>query len=505
MPLRGKHAVCDAWQVTPPAEQWETVGPSFRGNIGVRVGNGVAVADGDDEQTNPVLQAYFEGLGLHPPTVSTASRVGRHFYLRVTEAPPDFNWAHLSPSVGKGELRVRNALLVAPCSIVDSVPYGFVKGSPEAIPELRPVRFPDLVGLLSPAALSAPSTLLSSPPVPLVRRDLPSAAHALLVSLVTAQKGQRTGRYPSRSEAEAAAVAMLILAGWDFAEIAALFEQRQPGHYREAGRHRARYLQRTYRKALTMLAATPERVRIAEAHKQAPLLPWSGRGWILDLRTYQAILGLQWQFSALEVGASLRDLALHTGASLSGVSKALHRLAVQGLIIPCGQDEDTETAIWQAWLPQDLDEGREDVAKVGISHTPSLVGSPEEGSMDPTGIIPGTKPWYYGTSRVFMALGTTPCNAVELAAAIGLHRSTVSRILGQLRSSGLALPTTTNARGEPTGWVRGEATVEDFMKSFGSQQEDCQRREQFRRERERFQIIRAERTLAREVVVLGSG
>jgi len=125
--------------------------------------------------------------------------------------------------------------------------------------------------------------------------------------------------------------------------------------------------------------------------------------------------------------------------------------------------------------------------------------------MNPSKMIPGTKPRHYSSSRVFMSLSTVPCHAVELAAATGLHPSTVSRILRQLEASGLAHSTATNGRGEPTGWVRGQATVEDFMKSFGSQQEDCQRREQFRRERERFQIIRAERTLAREVVVLGSG
>jgi hypothetical protein len=466
-----KWPVSDAWQVRSPVEQWGEAGPNFRGNIGVRVGNGLAVLDADSPETVVNLEAYLEGLGLQLPKVITASGTGRHYYLPLEGAPDEFNWAHLSPAVGPGELRVRNAYVVAPCSMVDGVRYQFVSGGPETIPTIRPVRYRDLIGLLSNAT-SVPSIELEAPPVRLLRRDMPPKARWLLGRLRGARQGQRVGTYPSRSEAEAAVVAMLILAGWDFAEIAAEFERCQPGHYREKGKHREHYLHHTYRSALMELAARPtERAQIAAAYQQVPALLWPDRTRDLDLAIYEGLLAIAWQFSTWKVHASLRDLALYAGRSLAGVHDALGRLQEAGWVRRLERGKPGCGTLWYV-IP-------EAVANSNISH--SSLGIVEQVVGQDTGEEEIVWVQVRPSSRaVYRSLNGVPMTAAELAQLTGKHKSTVGRALKELQMFDLAVATSTTPRGDRTGWMRGSARPADLAAPCTIH------RARFEREREEF-------------------
>jgi hypothetical protein len=256
------------------------------------------------------------------------------------------------------------------------------------------------------------------------------------------------------------------------------------------------YLEHTYRKALTGIAAKPpRRMKIAEAYQRAPLLPWSGRGKDLDLRTYQAVLAFEWEFGHFSVPASTRDLALHANASRYGISNALGRLVDQGLLKECGQHEDSRTTIWKALIP---------CANNAIGHTKYVSmdlsrSMDSRGSMDPCSSLP-----FLNLERIFLGLDTTPRSALDLAAITGLSRYTTARILRQLESFGLAVATASTDNGRPTGWIRGE---KEFGEVFDSRKEDGRRREQFQRDRERWQESRARWDAAKKknVVVLRAG
>src|SRR5690606_25537703 len=108
-----KRPACAEWQSTPPGVQWREAG-SRAGNIGVRAGNGLAVADADSPQTVAALAAWLAGQGLKTPVVSTPSG-GRHYWLRVAGAPGDVAFRLWRGDVGPGELRSGpGAQVVAP-------------------------------------------------------------------------------------------------------------------------------------------------------------------------------------------------------------------------------------------------------------------------------------------------------------------------------------------------------------------------------------------------------
>jgi hypothetical protein len=76
--------MCKAWQARASADQWEAVGRgAFRGNIGVCTGRGLAVLDADSPSTVDAVERHLAAMGLTPPTVSTASGTGRHYYLMM--------------------------------------------------------------------------------------------------------------------------------------------------------------------------------------------------------------------------------------------------------------------------------------------------------------------------------------------------------------------------------------------------------------------------------------
>lgn len=344
-----KRPVCDEWPATPPPIQWADAGDRA-GNIALRAGNGFAVADADSPQTVEAMSRVLAGLGVKPPVVETPSG-GRHFYLRVIDAPPDRSVHHWLPDVGAGEFRFGpGALVTAPPSAIGERRYNFMPGTaPEDWLRLRPLRWRDVEGLLKP---TRSPQLIDTLPVPLPRRDLADWAMWLLDALATLPPGQpvRVGRngavieYASRSEAEQAVILHAAFCGWSLAEVAALFEQHQPGHYATRA-NRETYLQVSWRNALSLLVGTPARMTIAELWHAAPFRPWPGRGGTSELSVYQGLLKRAYLADTLEVDFSQRDGELYGGLEDWHARNALHRLVRQGLIAPLAQHHpDT-----QAW------------------------------------------------------------------------------------------------------------------------------------------------------------
>lgn len=345
---RSKTPICDAWQVLPPPAQWSDVGRRFRGNIGARCGGGLVIVDGDSPQSADNIRAGLVGLGLDPTESATATPGNRHFWLNIEDVPDGFNWCHLSPDIGPGELRGRNAYVVAPCSEVEDRRYRFVTGSPEALAQTKPAKWNDLAFLIASSSHRNDSAPLNSPPVRLVRRPAPIKAVVLLELLKGAPKAQPIVGYPTRSEGEAAVVTMLVLSGWSYDEIQAEFERARPGHYAEKrGVSKDRYLTLVYRNALGMLSSTPERTTLAQMYAEARVKPWAGRGGGLERKAHLGVLAVAWQFSCYDVNASQRIVAEHAGASGRGINKALKRNAANGLIHRLAWCGPTDATTWR--------------------------------------------------------------------------------------------------------------------------------------------------------------
>ena len=431
IPLRpfGKKPM-GTWQRTAPAEQWRDAGAGFRGNIGALMGNGLAVIDCDNTPTAGHVRDVLTGLSTTVNEVATASGTGRHFYLRTDGVPSDFNWCNLGGDL-TGELRCRNAYVVAPCSLVGDTRYRFLTGTPETLAAMRPVAWRHLRLFYGTGEDAQPATY-TEPPVRLLRRTRPDKVLGLLSKAAIARPGEPItwgkSTYGTRSEAEAAAVAILILFGWQYAEIAAEFETRLPGHFRDSGQGRGRYLWRTYQSALTDICNTPERAAIADTYAVAELAAWPGRGGGLERATYLAMLAIGWQWRTWDPRASQRDLAEHAGASRKGIQNAIKRLMAAGLV----ERTQPGTALYGTsyHLVEPLSKGSISSQKtqcggLGAASEQELWAACRLGKSA-------------GSVYVAMQQAREGTDAAHLATATGKHVKTARKALGLLCAYGLA-------------------------------------------------------------------
>lgn len=491
---RSKTPICDAWQVLPPPAQWSDVGRRFRGNIGARCGGGLVIVDGDSPQSADNIRAGLVGLGLDPTESATATPGNRHFWLNIEDVPDGFNWCHLSPDIGPGELRARNAYVVAPCSEVEDRRYRFVTGSPEALAQTKPAKWNDLAFLIASSS-HHDTQPMDSPPIRLVRRPAPIKAVVLLELLKGAPKAQPIVGYPTRSEGEAAVVTILVLSGWSYDEIQAEFERARPGHYAEKrGVSKDRYLTLVYRNALGMLSSTPERTTLAQMYAEARVKPWAGRGGDLERKAYLGVLAVAWQFSCYDVNASQRVVAEHGGASNKGINKALKRNAANGLIHRlawCGPTDATTWRIVKRHGDESTNalkysvvtvlrgEGRQEReisreaelwARGRLGGSAAMVldalGGCDAGAKNfekPTGTP--------GKARNVLSTGSKEpvtteylllLTATDLAEMTGKHAATVRKALKKLAEFDLV----TNHGGRPALWSRGERSLSDVAEAL---------------------------------------
>jgi len=465
-----KRPVCAEWQSTPPVVQWREAGIRA-GNIGVRTGNGFAVADADSAQTAATLAAWLAGRGMKAPMVITPSG-GRHYWLRVNDVPGDAAFCLWRGDVGPGELRVGpGAQVVAPCSMVDGKRYRFRDGTPEDWLRLRPLRWSELAELVTPQR----ATPLDALPIPLPRRDLADWAEWLLDALAHRPPGVpvRVGRngtvvqYDSRSDAEQAVILHAVGRGWDFEDVAALFEQRQPAHYM-AQRDPAAYLRLCWRNALAWYAGTAARQTIADLWRWAESRPWPGRGGGNDQAAYRVLLQRGWLADTLTPDVSRRDIEEYASMGNQGARAALERLTAQGLIARAGRRRWAGAA--QTWrlLPDVLpaDNGYQ---SADVRQLDGLPGGAELWAM--LGRAAG---------MVYARLSGEPLTVAALAAATGKHRSTVYRAADALARYGLAVVT-------DAGLVAGERSVNDVARELGADAAKRSRERRIATEREMWQ------------------
>jgi len=503
IPLEGKAppSCVTSWQHVPPGDQWrlaaEAAGGQWRGNIGLLAGNGYGFIDCDGPETTARVNALLAELagpthdgrrGKYAPYASpraprvTTPHDGQHVYLRVSDVPPGFNWATLPPELGTGELRLRNCYVVAPSSRIDGKAYRFQHGRQlEALTDMPPVAFRDLerLGLLRETTPGGGEAVA----VPLLRRDLPNYAYWLLSVLGVAGKGQPLRHYASRSEAEAAVIALAILAGWPVEHVAELFGQYRPGHYAgKSPRQREAYVALTYSRVLAALATTPERSHLGQLYRQAEAAAWPGRGGATDKRIYTAMLGLAWPSGATLLAAASRDLAMLAAVDDSTARKATRRLHTGGSVAYVGKSFDSD-----GWRPDRANRYR----ITGL--TPPAGdrdGQPPETA--PTVTVGGLEVWAAGRlggscELVYSHLPLAATATVAgLAEATGKHRNTVAKALAQLAHYGLAEG---RGAGKWRKWGRGAATLAAVARQLEAERGQRSRRRKVEAEREAYQTI----------------
>ena len=495
-----KEPACTAWQARSSADQWHQVGGSdFRGNVGAVMGGGNAVIDCDAPETVKAVVAGLDGMGVNPgrlPQVRTLHQDHLQFYIRVGDPPEGGAYAKLAPDVGPGELRFGpGSYVCVPCSEVDGVRYRFVNGWPELLPTLRPITWQDLTWLIAPVAPTT-GTILERPPVPLLRRAMPQRAETLLRYLATASKGEPVTildtrgmgvkAYASRSEAEMAVVAMLILCGWDLAEIETEFERRLPGHYKDSP-NRERCITREYTNALGVLASSPTRLQIVNVYEDAQAAAWPGRGGLLERAVFLGLLSIGWQFDTWEPCASVRCLAEAAAASRWGVQNALTRLQAGGLVRQVeGWHADFTThelvATGDRWrltgdactIQGHKSQSWESSRVVAGAPSVGLMGAElctGEGGGTAAGAALAELWTQVGRSAgaVYGHLSMDPRTVKDLAEATGKHRNTIHAALARLAAWDLAERT-------PGGWVRGAGNLADVAQEVDAEGHARQRR-----------------------------
>ena len=262
---------------------------------------------------------------------------------------------------------------------------------------------------------------------------LPPVANRVLVE-------RNTTGYSSNSEAEYAACASLVSAGFEDGWILRVFEQFGPPHYTRVGdRNFKRYVLDSAR-AWVSDPARADSARSGDSHSSvfitwAESRAWPGRTGNTDRAVYLALC----QRLRMDGGMPFRGSAREVG-ELAGVNKetacnALVRLVTAGLVQPEGQNRQAGASLYSLALP-DIDE--KDVTRtVGEVYTSFVGGNVRTafGSHDA---------WHGGALgksalACWQALRATPgLTVAEVVGRTGKTRPTVKRALAGLERHGLA-------------------------------------------------------------------
>ena len=494
-----------SWLTTPSAEQWQALPTGKPCNLGLVCGAGHVVIDADNAEAVRNVDAQLAGLGvLDKLPIERTPSGGRHYHAKLVEVPDGFSYALLARQLGAGELRAANCYVVAAPSTVAGRPYVFEQGGPHLLPALRVMAWRDFDWLL-PVAAGAVDRV-EVPPVRLLERSAGGAVELLLDKLGHAQarsrrgdrfeRGQAVGKYGSTSQAEAAVVAILILRGWPFDAIAALFEQAQPAHYRlrraadanAAAVLRVAYLRATYGNVLAELAGNATRRQLALAWRTVEQAGAPSEAAEAERRVLLAMLAHAWQVDALTFSASRRDLGLHAQLSGQVVDAARQRLHAERLIKV--RRPRAEAATWQG-LRYTLDAGfvanlaagfGADLIRYNSCHRSQLIqwsirDNAPAGSVRrlATATAPVWARQHCGPAakRIYIGLGSAAVPVLTLAAAAGLSVGRAERALLRLAAHGLAVQVAEAAPGVRSGagrqarklvayWLRGPVDVDEL-------------------------------------------
>lgn len=460
----GKRPACSGWNTMPPAWQWHQVAAHGL-NIGVLPGDGFLAVDGDTHATCANLGAILDCLRV-PYVPETTASGKRHYWLAVDGVPAGMVAPNLSRELGKGECRTRDCNVVVSGSVVGDGQYRFEDGAgPGDIAALPRVPWFDVRWLVPEAApVPAESAGVDGLPVRLLWRDMPAKAKAMLAALTNAPPGAPVCGFPSASECEASVVAQLVLCGWQYAEIASVFERCRPGSYWRSGSARSRYLWHTWRKVCGWLVNHDVRQDVANAFQRVAGWSWPGRGGALEGRALLALLAICFQCGSWRVFASARDVAEYAACGFRAASNALHRLASAGLVVRVATSGTALYDVspirgigWQSVRAPGDGALRTDVAELW-----------RRGDM-------GSASWLvYSALRAESAI-----NVAQLVAETGKARSTIFQALHRLAGEGLA-------ESAPGGWVRGPVSLDVTARLHGARFAGEVRHSWHQHERRRF-------------------
>ena len=494
---------CNDWQFRDSSEQWNEATSQYdRNNIGVRAGRltteqdiSVVIVDMDNPKTVRNTTAHFEGLGLQPTIVKTASGTGRHAYFIARDVPEDFTYKRLDSKIGKGELRAgRGSYVVAPCSEIEDSTYHFLNGNCETLLVQPRVLWEDLLQLLpqdkpqkklKTDTTPGPSTGQAyTLPVTLQYRNMPDYTQNVLQWLSIASKGKGYSNYHSRSEVEMSVICTLILHGWDVAKVRQSFELFKSGHYMDKGKGRGQYLASSYNKAITYLADTPIRQQLTQTYYDVLNTTWEGRSGNSERDTLLALIAHCYRHDRLSVYASLRDLAEISAIGHSTVKRALKNLQEQEAIIKLKPaDRQNSKAASYGLIGMPISKGVDIVV-----HRSQVVGSSSK--QEDRGLVVNknlvskfsgiwgmTEGLGASAKGVYHHLTDEPLTRNELAELTGKHSRTVTRALEKLQHYGLTTQTT-------KGFILGETSLTEVCLILGAEGLTNKRKVRHARERQ---------------------
>lgn len=477
------------WQARPIAQLWrlpKVARAAQRANIGLRfTPNGYnrthhVVIDCDDKEapgTAANVTRALAGLGVDAPVIATASGSGRHVYLTCEDVPSAITRPNLAREVGKGQFFVRSGQVVAPWSVVDNGVYRLLSGNWDVRPSVAYADIGWMFDAMTTTAdyiaagedAGAPIALVKSIPVRLLWRPMPVTVWHGFELLKVAERGAPitlgNQTYPTRSEAEAAIVAKLALCGWDFDAIAATFRDEQPGHF-IAQKSPMGYLRTTYTRAVRHIVASPTRQAIAAQYQDATVSPWPGRTGSTDAKVYAGVLADMFAADATTSSIAVREVAEHAAVQPKTASKALTRLARQGLI-----KRGKDATVYRAGTVSLQMTTR--VTCPGAYDTCSHLETPHPELWRARGLGASAR-------LVFTHLDAGAVRSVaELCARTGKARPTVYKALKKLKAVQLAVRVV-------GGWLRGLADAGDVADELKCDERARRRRAEHARQRKDF-------------------
>ncbi len=417
----GKAPLYLAWQKKEPYRMWNSAPQNA--NLGLRGGGdiGAAFLDCDDKNqpgTFDNVTRFLSGLGVTDyPLVQTASGIGRHIYLTVTDTP-NGDACDLAKTIGEGEFRYGpGAYIVAAPSIVDGRSYCVLSGDFNHIPN---VSYSDLRPILG----ETKNTQKRSPTIP--RNAYP---------LLYGNAGSLIKFDNNRSRAEQALLLALANADFEYPDVLWLFNNNPcAGKYNELKtanpRNAERWLLHSFTKAQKDAQKdSKKRETIMCAISWANTRTWEGRGGPGEQAVFLAHMEIAYKAGRVTGwAASKRDLA-----DLAGVSEA---------------SKINKRILRDGWLTIDRQSTVDCAQTYSLSTAlplPEFVVCEEVVTLCDHDVFRKTIRWNLRGKRItlgfgkigyqlWMALQTEPMTANDLAIITGHGLRTVQKYLEQMRS-----------------------------------------------------------------------
>lgn len=508
------------WQTRPVDELWRERGRRDC-NIGVRfpVSNGLCAIDADDKKvagTSANIANKLAGLGLAAVTYTTPSGGGRFVFVCHDAPALEHGRPNIAPEFGAGEVYVSAGQVVLPWSSIDGRRYLPASGDWSALPDIA---WHDLAQFITTATpiIRTPRTRgagqvapLAELPVVLLHRGVPSDVDELLAQLKNATPKQSTtagGKtYTTRSDAEQAIITKLILCGWTFDDVAALFHRAQPAGWASDSNPFA-YLRRSWNAAMRHLTSTPIRQTLADCYARTLAQTWAGRTGRTDKAVMLAIVAQCWAAGAPATSVSVREVAEQTTSGNATVSRSLWRLQKAGEVermtpTLTANDAPLSANILKISQSRMHNNGTRVIYSSSLSATAEQAAAGGRGSnmtLVPFLCIGDAELWArarlgQSAREVYSRLSDAPMTGAQLAAAAGCHRNTVSDALKKLAGVGLARQVSRRQ------WVRGERSLASVADELDCKIYARRRRQRHDEEREFFKRKRAKAKAARQAV-----